>query len=226
MPAELNHPSASQYPLGIRHSGDRRVNGDRRKQERGALDRRRRMRRRQRLRSLIFSALAVAVPSQMSTNAVRELLRTAVPSVDATITSFNPIPARAAYEPIIREAGLTYNIDPSLIRSVIEAESGFDATALSRTGAAGLMQLMPDVAENLGVEDRFNPRENIMGGTKLLRELHDHYKGNLPLVLAGYNAGPKAVSRFRRSVPPFRETQHYVKKVMALFRTSRDPAAD
>src|SRR6185436_17069535 len=177
MPDELNRLFVDHSPLGIRHGLDRRVHTDRRQRGRGGRDRRRRVRRRQRLRSLVFSALAVAVPSQMSTTAVRELLRNSRASVDATITSFDAIPARAAYEPIIREAGLAYDIDPGLIRSVIEAESGFNATAVSRAGAAGLMQLMPDVAENLGVEDRFNPRENIMGGTKLLRELHDHYNG-------------------------------------------------
>src|SRR6185436_7045032 len=117
MPDELNRLFVDHSPLGIRHGLDRRVHTDRRQRGRGGRDRRRRVRRRQRLRSLVFSALAVAVPSQMSTTAVRELLRRGA-SVDTTITSFDAIPARAAYEPIIREAGRAYDIDPGLIRSV------------------------------------------------------------------------------------------------------------
>jgi soluble lytic murein transglycosylase-like protein len=100
---------------------------------------------------------------------------------------------------------------------VIQTESAFDTTAVSRAGAAGLMQLMPDVAEKLGVRDRFDPRENIMGGARLLRELLDQYHGNLPLVLAGYNAGAKAVRRFG-TVPPFPETRDYVQRVTRLIK--------
>jgi len=223
MASELNRVPSAQFPLGIRHGGERR-NGDRRRHDRGTADRRKRDRRQRRLRSLVFSALAVAMPSQLRPLALKGLLEP-VPNVGVSITSFDPVPPRAAYDPIIREAGLTYNIDPSLIRSVIEIESGFDANAVSRTGAAGLMQLMPDTAENLGVEDRFDPRDNIMGGTKLLRELHDQYKGNLSLVLAGYNAGTRAVKRFGR-IPPFRETQNYVKRVTHLFHSNRDSEGD
>ena len=85
----------------------------------------------------------------------------------------------------------------------------------------GLMQLMPDVAEAFGVEHPFDPRENIMAGARLLRELLDHYRGNLKLAIASYNAGPTAIANYGGVVPPFRETQHYVKKVTSLIADAR-----
>jgi soluble lytic murein transglycosylase-like protein len=126
-----------------------------------------------------------------------------------------------AYEDIIQEAAAQYDLSPALIRSVIQTESAFDASAVSRAGAVGLMQLMPAVAANLGVQNLLDPRENIMGGAQLLRELHDRYRGNLPLMLASYNAGAAAVARFGRRIPPFPETQAYVKRVTGLLKKSR-----
>jgi len=114
-----------------------------------------------------------------------------------------------------------YHVDPALIRSVIHAESAFDPSAVSRAGAMGLMQLMPDVAEAFGVEHPFDPRENIMAGARLLRELLDQHHGNIPLVLASYNAGPTAVADWGGVVPPFRETQGYVKRVTGLLADAR-----
>lgn len=222
MSTNLKGSPADRLPLGIRQSGERRY-GDRRQSNRPTRDRR--QRRRRKVRSLVFSALAVVMPSQLKPLGMKTLLLPPMASVAVTITRFDPVPPRAAYEPFIREAGLAYDIDPGLIRSVIEVESAFDANAVSRTGAAGLMQLMPETAESLGVEDRFDPRENIMGGTRLLRELHDQYRGELPLVLAGYNAGTRAVARFGR-IPPFRETQDYVIRVTQLFRANRDTESD
>ena len=89
----------------------------------------------------------------------------------------------------------------------MRAESGFDPSAVSRAGAMGLMQLMPDVAEAFGVEHPFDPRENIMAGARLLRELLDQHSGNMRLAVASYNAGPTAVANYGGVVPPFRETQ-------------------
>ena len=148
------------------------------------------------------------------------------PAVSVTVDGFEAVPAREAYEDIIQEAADRYDLNPALIRSVIETESAFDATAVSPVCATGLMQLMPAVAEDLGVENLFDPRENIMGGTQLLRELYDRYRRNVPLMLTGYNAGSTAVQRFGRRIPPFPETQAYVKRVTRLLKKSRDAVGD
>ena len=125
-----------------------------------------------------------------------------MPLVSTTIDSVVAVSPTEAYEGIIREAAALYRVDASLIRSVMQAESAFNPSAVSRAGAMGLMQLMPDIVEAFGVVHPFDPRENIMAGTRLLRELLDQHRGNLRLTLASYNAGPTAVARYR-AVPPF-----------------------
>ena len=130
------------------------------------------------------------------------------------------VPPAHAYEGFIREAAALYRVDASLIRSIMQAESAFDPSAVSRAGAMGLMQLMPDMAEAFGVEHPFDPRENIMAGARLLRELLDQHHGNVRLAVASYNAGPTAVARYG-GVPPFRETRGYVKKVTGLIADAR-----
>jgi soluble lytic murein transglycosylase-like protein len=142
------------------------------------------------------------------------------PRVSTTIDRVVAIPPRHAYEGMIREAAALYSVDAALIRSVMQAESAFNPFAVSRAGAMGLMQLMPEVARAFAIEDPFDPRENIMGGARLLRELLDSHHGNLALTLASYNAGPTAVARYGR-VPPFRETRGYVKKVTSLIAFAR-----
>ncbi|MFA5902444.1 MAG: lytic transglycosylase domain-containing protein [Desulfobacula sp.] len=125
------------------------------------------------------------------------------------------------YDHIIRKATETYDVDFSLIKAVIEAESGFDPEAVSKKGAKGLMQIMPGNFQYLSVQDPFNPSQNIMGGVKYLQELLRRYENKLPLVLAAYNAGPEAVDQFRQ-IPPYEETQNYVKKVMKLYKQYKD----
>ena len=120
---------------------------------------------------------------------------------------------RELYESIIQEAASMHGVDEDLVRAVIQTESGFDPKAESRVGAKGLMQMMPATAKRMGVEDPFDPRDNIMGGVKYLRLLLDKFKGNVPLALAGYNAGPRKVTRYK-GIPPFKETRGYVKKVL------------
>jgi soluble lytic murein transglycosylase-like protein len=205
--------------VGLRHNAERRQH-ERRAHGRPASDRRRSERRKARLRGLLFSAFALIIPHQMKTGVPAPRAGVAV-----TIDKYEAVPAREAYESIIREAALAYDLDPALIRSVIETESAFNAVAVSTAGATGLMQLMPAVAANLGVENLLDPRQNIMGGAQLLRELLDHHRGDLPLVLASYNAGLKAVARYGR-IPPFPETQAYVKRVTRLLRKSRENSGD
>lgn len=108
-------------------------------------------------------------------------------------------------------------LDPALISAIIKAESDFDPDAVSRAGAIGLMQLMPQTAVRLDVRDPFNPEENIAGGARYLRYLLDRFHGNLPLALAAYNAGATRVEQYK-TLPPIHETRHYVKKVLRLYR--------
>jgi soluble lytic murein transglycosylase-like protein len=211
--------------LGVRHPGDRRL-GDRRKTPRTTADRRRRDRRAATIRSLLLSALTFAMPHQLArlpgVTTLPRLLgsRAASPQVVASITSFEPVDPAHAYDDLIQEAADTYRLEPVLIRSVMRMESAFDPFAVSRAGAQGLMQLMPDVAAELGVSDPFDPRENIMGGARLLRALLDHHHGNLALTLASYNAGPAAVARHGNRVPPFRETRKYVRRITEWVESS------
>ncbi|HVQ76748.1 MAG TPA: lytic transglycosylase domain-containing protein [Candidatus Binatia bacterium] len=125
----------------------------------------------------------------------------------------SPRLAGGGHREVIREVAERHGISVSLVESVIRVESGFNAGAVSPKGARGLMQLMPATAAMLGVRNAFDPRENIEGGVRHLRYLLERYPGNLPLVLAAYNAGEGAVSQYG-GVPPYPETQQYVRKVM------------
>jgi hypothetical protein len=107
-------------------------------------------------------------------------------------------------------------VDPHLARAVIQAESAFYAKARSRTGALGLMQLMPQTAQRFGVVDPFDPRQNITGGVKYLKWLHENFNGDLTKVVAAYNAGENAVARYQ-GVPPYPETRAYVPRVLDLY---------
>jgi hypothetical protein len=122
---------------------------------------------------------------------------------------------RGEFDHHIEAAASLYGVAVDLIKAVIIAESEFDPLAVSSKGAQGLMQLMPFTARRFAVTDPFDPRQNIFGGTQYLRFLLDMFQGDVSLALAGYNAGENAVTRFR-GIPPFKETQGYVQKIMAL----------
>ncbi|PID73562.1 MAG: lytic transglycosylase [Desulfobacterales bacterium] len=121
------------------------------------------------------------------------------------------------YDYQIALAARMYKLPFSLIKAVIATESAFNPRAVSRKGARGLMQLMPETAKRLNVYDSFNPMQNIMGGSRYLKMMLDRFKGQTPLALAGYNAGPNAVEKYN-GIPPYKETQGYVKKVLAAYR--------
>ena len=129
-------------------------------------------------------------------------------------TKSNTLPGRAAqYESIFDEASRTYGVSKSLLLAVAKQESNFNPNSVSHAGAQGIMQLMPGTAKTLGVKNAFDPYENIMGGAKLLRDNIKSF-GSVPLALAAYNAGPGAVKKYG-GVPPYKETQDYVRKIMA-----------
>ena|SRR5215831_7886252 len=120
--------------------------------------------------------------------------------------------------PVIARHSQQQQLHPALIRAIIKAESNFDPHAISRRGAVGLMQLMPQTAVRLDVRDLYDPDDNVGGGTKYLRQLLDRFHGNLPLALAAYNAGENVVDRYQ-SLPPIDETRQYVRKVLRYYRT-------
>jgi soluble lytic murein transglycosylase len=121
------------------------------------------------------------------------------------------------YRDLVVEACTLYNMDEALVRAVMEAESDYNQYAVSGPGARGLMQLMPGTAAVLGVKNTWDPRQNIQAGTRYLKTLLKRFSGNLELSLAAYNAGPNAVLRYG-AIPPYPQTQNYVKKVMRLYR--------
>jgi soluble lytic murein transglycosylase-like protein len=138
-----------------------------------------------------------------------------VAEVHVSMDSFLAVPPYLAYDNIIDEAAKTFGVDSELIHAVIATESAFNPMAVSPVGAQGLMQLMPALQAELGVDDPFDPRQNIMAGTQYLKQLMKHHHGNVELALASYNAGPGNVARYR-GIPPFTETRRYVKKIKAL----------
>ena len=177
------------------------------------------------------------------------LVATAAPSVlaDAEIYSYVPtdgtihltnVPTERKFTPVVSKpryhASLSdqelegavaryaqeYRLSPALIMAVMKAESAFNPTVISKAGAVGLMQLIPETAIRHGVHNLYDTKENIAGGAKHLRYLLDRFHGNIRLALAAYNAGERKVDRYRQ-IPPFKETRIYVKKVMGFYRDYR-----
>lgn len=207
---------------GLLGGPDRRQ-GDRRSTPRGTGDRRKSPRRR-RVRTAVLAAAMSSAPMTKPIVAIFPVGKIVAPKVDVT-TEYVAVPAHRAYEDIVQEAAALYDMDPDLIHAVMQAESAFHPFAVSRAGAEGLMQLMPDLADEMGVSDSFDPRENIMGGVRYLKRLLDYHKGNLDLALASYNAGPGNVERYG-GIPPFRETKNYVKTIKGILKArKRDDSA-
>lgn len=132
-----------------------------------------------------------------------------VPSVDAVVQ----------YLPYIQAAAARHGVDVELIKAIIQVESDYNPNAVSSKGCKGLMQLHPDTARRFGVQNIFDPAENIEGGVKFLKFLLNYFKNDTTKVLAGYNAGENAVTRYK-GIPPYRETKDYVKKVESLYQSA------
>ena len=159
-----------------------------------------------------------------------KLIRKETPSNSGAPLVDNFVPGRVfmpsqediqKYSAIINTAAKAYGVEASLVHAVISAESGYNPYALSRTGAMGLMQLMPETARRYGVQNMMDPVENIHGGVRYLRDLLTMFRGRLDLAIAAYNAGENAVIRHGHRVPPYSETRHYVPKVLGFYKTFR-----
>jgi soluble lytic murein transglycosylase-like protein len=135
-------------------------------------------------------------------------------------SSFSYIKDSNQYDSLISEFSKKYQVDFALIKAIIRAESGFNPFAVSRKGAKGLMQLMPETALRLNVSNSFNPRENIDGGVRYFKYLLSLFNDDLRLSLAAYNAGENVVAEIR-SIPPYRETVDYVRKVLGYYQSYR-----
>jgi hypothetical protein len=197
---------ASSTEGGRRHQPDRR-----------RFDRRTRLAGAGLLAAIAFGVGGHEVATRMDSPGFGIFPPSAEPSASVDVTADYHLPAwdKAALEPFIQEAAQLHQMSPSLIRAVIQTESRFNPLAVSHVGAQGLMQLMPSTARHVGIENPFDPRENILGGTKYLSSMLQRFKGNTAKALAAYNAGPTVVAR-HRGLPPFRETQGYVRKIQKL----------
>jgi soluble lytic murein transglycosylase-like protein len=137
----------------------------------------------------------------------------------AATMAFMPSEAQInSYKSIVAAASRTHGVDDALVHAVISAESAYNPNAISRAGAQGIMQLMPDTARRYGVQNAMDPAQNIQGGVKYLKDLLAMFNGNAELAVAGYNAGENAVIRYGNRIPPYAETVNYVPKVMDFYR--------
>ncbi|MGY6274732.1 lytic transglycosylase domain-containing protein [Methylomonas sp. MgM2] len=127
---------------------------------------------------------------------------------------------KSKYNELIAKTAAKHQMDPKLVHAVIQAESAYNPKAMSSAGAVGLMQLMPDTARRYGVTDRYDPEQNVDGGTRYLKDLLSMFNSNLKLAVAGYNAGEGAVMKHNYAIPPYRETQDYVRHVLRLYGKS------
>ena len=163
------------------------------------------------------SSAATSAPLR-STAAAPALLMAAAGALDGFSTG------DANVDRFIVDSSKRHGVDPLLIYSIMHRESSFKKFALSHKGARGLMQLMPATAARLGVRNIFDPQQNIEGGVKYIRILLNMFDGDVRLALAGYNAGEGAVLKYGRSVPPYRETQEYVRRISERYSLMRDPS--
>jgi len=125
------------------------------------------------------------------------------------------------FYPIILQEASRHDVDPALVKAIIMAESGYNPNAISKRGAKGLMQLMPSTAEALGVEDAFNPEQNISGGVRYFKQLVNRFDGDVKLALAAYNAGSKKVRHYQ-GIPPYKSTHYYIEKVFKYYERYKD----
>lgn len=147
----------------------------------------------------------------------RRLIKTWKGWTEAKVSYRDVFRNRKKYEPTIAQAAKTHSLPPALLHAVITAESAYDPDAVSSAGAVGLMQLMPGTAQRYGVANRRDPVANVSGGTRYLRDLLEMFDDNLVLAIAAYNAGENAVLEYGRRIPPYKETETYVRRVLKYY---------
>jgi len=210
----------SRAPMS--RNGDRRQ-GERRAPERACAGRRQGERRRSTARAgLLMALLSLVSGGRILLRPTAETVATATRDFRIATGADDQPPGAdqdqkdpRRFDGMIEEASAFYGVSSALVKAVIQAESRFNPLAVSPVGAQGLMQLMPVIAREYGAVNALDARQNIFAGVKYLADLLDRYNGNVSLSLAGYNAGPTAVKRFR-GVPPYRETRGYVRKIQNL----------
>jgi soluble lytic murein transglycosylase-like protein len=215
-----------------RRDGERR-HGGLKSEDRSGPNRRRGDRRARTSASIVLavaSLTAGATPDRAHVGADLQAVRTLEPPdmpavrVGVSEATARLLPSRnSRFDVHIEDAAARHGVSRELIRAIIQVESGFDRLAVSAAGARGLMQLMPVTAHRFGVANRFDARQNIFGGTRYLRALLDRYGGDISLTAAAYNAGENCVARYN-GIPPYKETQDYVRRVNTLLGAERQVA--
>jgi hypothetical protein len=216
--------SGREWGVHLEHrTAERRADG---RTDRGAAERRHCKRRARATAGLVLVAAAVTASgtsdrAALDTDgqALAALPSTPAGSTEGLTGGLWPS-MNSEFDAYIEDASARHGVSRELVRAVIQVESGFQRLAVSPAGARGLMQLMPATARRFGVIDRFDARQNIFGGTRYLRALLDRYQGDVSLTAAAYNAGASCVARYQ-GIPPYKQTQDYVRKVTALVVAAR-----
>jgi soluble lytic murein transglycosylase-like protein len=184
------------------------------------------------IRPLVLVAIIWALAAPPVHNPSVKVMRFRIPPSANLAIKTAQVPASASgrkaenqYHKFIVQAASQYQIDPALIKAIILAESGYNPKAVSKRGAKGLMQLMPGTAEALGVEDIFNPLQNITGGVQYFKHLVNRFNGDVKLALAAYNAGSRYVRNYN-GVPPFKATRCYIKKVLKYYQKYKNQTTE
>ncbi len=160
-----------------------------------------------------------------SAEAITSLINTRMAEIKGSASLGGYTTGNATVDSLIVESGTRNSVDPLLLYSIMHQESTFKARALSNKGASGLMQLMPGTARRFGVSSIWDPRQNVEGGARYMRFLLNMFNGDVNLALAGYNAGEGAVMKYGNRVPPYNETQEYVRRISKRYALIRDPSA-